>query len=285
METANGAIWRESFGFVKIGKDGVSSFGSRMTQGIFGHPDWTGAVLCNTRNGVARQKLDTNTEWCFGRFVAFRGKWWLKNWGWRRKSQLTMEAVQDAQCLHCRRQVAWMRFKTESPRQSEWKRGKELELSEVQEMCFGTREQRWWADVGSTCGRIWQWYERKPHHDEDRVRDIQVGKRGSEATNEEQPTIWARRSEFECSSVFTSNCCSRISCEWWDAKSARVRTCADDSWWRRTKFRVGCLLGEKMNEWVVTSEKCWISVEETMLEISREVNWMNWFRIWHVSTF
>ena len=37
----------------KIGEDGVSSFASRMTQGIFdGHPDRTGGVLCITKNGV-----------------------------------------------------------------------------------------------------------------------------------------------------------------------------------------------------------------------------------------
>ena len=50
--------------FRKIGEDGVSSFASRMTQGVFvGHHGRTGAVLCVTKNGVARQKLDeTDTE-------------------------------------------------------------------------------------------------------------------------------------------------------------------------------------------------------------------------------
>ena len=39
----------------KIGGDGVSSFASRMTQGIFvGHHDRTGAVLCITKHGVVR---------------------------------------------------------------------------------------------------------------------------------------------------------------------------------------------------------------------------------------
>ena len=47
--------WRngEKVWFRKIGEDGVSSFASRMTQGIFvGHHDRTGAVLCITKNGV-----------------------------------------------------------------------------------------------------------------------------------------------------------------------------------------------------------------------------------------
>ena len=41
----------------KIGQDGVSSFASRMTQGIFtDHHDRTGEVLCITKNGVVRGK-------------------------------------------------------------------------------------------------------------------------------------------------------------------------------------------------------------------------------------
>ena len=54
------ARFGEKVGFCKIGEDGVGSFASRMTQGIFvGHHDRTGAVLCMTKNGVcARQKLD-----------------------------------------------------------------------------------------------------------------------------------------------------------------------------------------------------------------------------------
>ena len=43
--------------FRKIGEDGVSSFASRMTQGIFvGHHDRTGAILRMTKNGVVRGK-------------------------------------------------------------------------------------------------------------------------------------------------------------------------------------------------------------------------------------
>ena len=43
--------------FRKIGEDGVSSFASRTTQGIFvGHHDRTGAVVCITKNGVVRGK-------------------------------------------------------------------------------------------------------------------------------------------------------------------------------------------------------------------------------------
>ena len=56
MEKTNVAVWGKVW-FRKIGEDGVSSFGSRMTQGVFvGHHDRTGAVLCITKNGVVRGK-------------------------------------------------------------------------------------------------------------------------------------------------------------------------------------------------------------------------------------
>ena len=49
------AQFGEKVWFRIIGEDGVSSFASRMTQGIFvGHHDRTGAVLCITNNGVVR---------------------------------------------------------------------------------------------------------------------------------------------------------------------------------------------------------------------------------------
>ena len=51
------AQFGEKVWFRKIGEDGVSSFASRMTQGIFlGHHDRTGAVLCITKDGVVRGK-------------------------------------------------------------------------------------------------------------------------------------------------------------------------------------------------------------------------------------
>ena len=55
------AQFGEKVWFCKIGEDGVSSFASRMTQGIFvGHHDRRGAVLCITRNGVVQVKSWTS---------------------------------------------------------------------------------------------------------------------------------------------------------------------------------------------------------------------------------
>ena len=48
------AQFGEKVWFRKIGEHCVSSFASRMTQGIFFGHDRTGAVLCITKNGVVR---------------------------------------------------------------------------------------------------------------------------------------------------------------------------------------------------------------------------------------
>ena len=51
------AQFGEKVWFREIGEDGVSSFASRMAQGIFiVRHDRTGAVLCITKNGVVRGK-------------------------------------------------------------------------------------------------------------------------------------------------------------------------------------------------------------------------------------
>ena len=62
----------------EIGEDGVSSFQSRMTQGIFvGHHDRTGAVFVHYQDwSWARQKLDkTDTERCLGTIELGRFVW------------------------------------------------------------------------------------------------------------------------------------------------------------------------------------------------------------------
>ena len=54
------AQFGEKVWFREIGEDGVGSFASRMTQGIFvDHHDRTRAVLCITKTGVTRGKSCT----------------------------------------------------------------------------------------------------------------------------------------------------------------------------------------------------------------------------------
>ena len=57
------AQFAEKVWFRRFREDGVSSFASRMTQGIFvGHHDRTGAVLCIAQNAVVRELDKTDTE-------------------------------------------------------------------------------------------------------------------------------------------------------------------------------------------------------------------------------
>ena len=67
------AQFGEKVWFRKIGEDGVSSFASRVTHGIFvGHHDRTGALLCITKNGVVRGKNWTRQT--------LSDAWELTNW-------------------------------------------------------------------------------------------------------------------------------------------------------------------------------------------------------------
>ena len=89
-----------------------------------------------------------------------------------------------------------MRIKPESLRQSESKRGKELELSEVQGMCLwnpGTDdEQVAVRHADASGGNIVE-----KQHEEDRMRDIHIGKRRPEAAGEEQPDMLRKTVRFE----------------------------------------------------------------------------------------
>ena len=90
-----------------------------------------------------------------------------------------------------------MRTKTESLGHSESERGEELELSEVQGMCLWNRGtemmSRWRFDMRTHLAVT----SEKTQHDETRMRDIQVGKRGPEAAGEEQPDKLRKTVRFE----------------------------------------------------------------------------------------
>ena len=59
------AQFGEKVWFREIGEDGVSSFASRMTQGIFvGHHDRKGAVLCiNQECGLCEAEVGKDRHW------------------------------------------------------------------------------------------------------------------------------------------------------------------------------------------------------------------------------
>ena len=99
-------------------------------------------------------------------------------------------------------------------------------------------------------------------HEENIMRDIHVGERGSEAAGEEQPDKLRKTASASSSSGGTAGS-MHVSLEY-PASS-------------ETQDWLGSVLVQQSghvddDECVVTSEKCWIGIEEKMLEISREVN-------------
>ena len=114
---------------------------------------------------------------------------------------------------------------------------------------------------------------RENQHEEDRMRDIHIGTRRSEAAGEEQPDKLRKtvRFEQEASSASASS----------DPTVTLEYPASGE-----TQSRPGSVLVQKsghvddevqistrwMDERVVTLEKCWNGIEEKMPEISREVN-------------
>ena len=117
-------------------------------------------------------------------------------------------------------------------------------------------------------------------HEENRMRDIHVGKRGSEAAScEEQPDMLRETVRFEQEAPIASASSDPLVAleypasgeaqDWLGSVLVQWSGHVDDDvqisrWVRSTRW---------MDERVVTSEKCWIAVEEKMLQISREVNY------------
>ena len=105
-----------------------------------------------------------------------------------------------------------MRFKTESLRHSESKREKKRVAQGAGDvpMESGTEVMsRWRSDMRTHLSVT----SEKTQHEEDRVRDIQIGKRGPEAASEENPDKLRKTARFEQEAPS-------------DTKSAGVRTCA-----------------------------------------------------------
>ena len=115
-------------------------------------------------------------------------------------------------------------------------------------------------------------------HEERIMRDIHIGKRGSEAAGEEQPDKLRKTVRFEQQAPSASASLdppvaleNPVCGETQDRRgSVLVQKSGhvDDDvqilrWMRSTRW---------LDERVVTSETCWIGIEEKMPEISREVN-------------
>ena len=118
----------------------------------------------------------------------------------------------------------------------------------------------------------------KTQHEENRMRDIHVGKGGSEAASEEQPDKLRKTVRFDQEAPSAS-------------ASSDPPVALEDSASGETQDRLGPYLCRRqvmlmttydflrwmrstrwMDERVVTSEKYWIGIEEKMPEIYRELN-------------
>ena len=117
-------------------------------------------------------------------------------------------------------------------------------------------------------------------HDEKLMRDIHIGRRGSETANEKQPHKWRKTERFQQEAPNASASSDPLVALAYPASG-------------ETQDRPGSVLVQKsghvgddeqisvldaihttrwMDERVVASEKRWISIEEKMQETSREVN-------------
>ena len=103
---------------------------------------------------------------------------------------------------------------------------------------------------------------RKNQREEDRMRDIQIGKRGPEAPGEEQPDKLRKTIRFgqEVQQRETQDRPGPYLCK---SQVMLMTTYKFLRWMYATRW---------MDERVVTSEKCWIGIEAKMPELSGEVN-------------
>ena len=91
--------------------------------------------------------------------------------------------------------------------------------------------------------------EKQKQHEESIMRDVHIGRRGSETTNEEQHVKLKKTIRFEQEApkyivVLIHACVSWLSCEWSETRSAEARACVEfkSSWKWQTNFCVGCTL-------------------------------------------
>ena len=122
--------------------------------------------------------------------------------------------------------------RTESLRQSKSERRKELELSEVQWMCLWDPGDRDDEQVAVRHADASGGYIIENQHEEKIMRDIHVGKRGSEAAGEEQPDKWRKTERFEQEASSASSSSDPCVAQEHPASgetptSAGVRTCAE----------------------------------------------------------
>ena len=208
------AQFGEKVWFHEIGEDGVSSFASRMSQGSFvGHHDRTGAVLCITKNGVVRGKSWTrqtlSDAWestdlsadieAHGHTGGCPGCAALASHGTATKPH-TDECRERIRTIIERTLTGKARMNACKDRIAETEQGIERKRARVERGAGdvplepGNRDDEQMAvrHAAASGDDITE-----NQHEENRMRDIHVGKRGSEAASEEQPDKLRKTVRFE----------------------------------------------------------------------------------------
>ena len=137
-------------------------------------------------------------------------------------------------------------------------------------------------------------------HEKKRKRDIQVNERGSEATNEEQTDEGRKMVRFEQEAPNTSAspdpyvAVEHLVRDETPSRPGSVHVqksfehiSALDVFYEKDERENRCIgevQCEQLGTCLFVEQKCWGGIEDKMLEISREVNWMYSLRIGHVST-
>ena len=117
-------------------------------------------------------------------------------------------------------------------------------------------------------------------HEEKIMRDIQVSKRGSEAASEEQSDKWRKTERFEQEAPTASASSDPyVALEYLRVGRHNVdpgpHLCRSQVMLMTTyKFLRWMHSTRRMDEEVVTSEKCWSGIEEKISQISKELNWV-----------
>ena len=197
-----------------------------------------------------------------------------------RSSQDGENLGRRSQDENIKRQNRWEKTSPREEKSSNW--------ASMQWMCLRNRGNKNDEQMAVRHADASGGYIIENQHEEKRVRGIRVNKRGSRATSEEQLDEWKKAERLEHEAPNTSASSDPCVAQEYPVRGeipsrpgpylcrsqvVLTTTCELLRWMHST---------ERMDERVVTSEKCWSGIDEKMPEIWRELNWL---RNGHVSMF
>ena len=154
-------------------------------------------------------------------------------------------------------------------------------MSELQGTCLRNRGNKNDEQVAVRHADASGGYTIENQHEDKRMRGIRVNKRGSGATGEQQLDEWRKTERLEHEAQHTSApsdpCVATEHLVSFEIQSRQGSVLVQESGRVDDDMRItafGCIPRERMDEGVVTLEKCWSGIEEKMPEISKELNWL-----------